>query len=90
MSCKVLVLYWSKGGNTRKVAETIHTTVQYHGISCEIREIEADMEIDVFSYELVFLLQPGHLRGGCRALEVDSGVVASCDDCAKVSRDYSS
>ena len=58
MSCNVLVLYWSKGGNTRKVAETIHTTVQGHGISSELVEIEADLEIDVFSYELVFAGAP--------------------------------
>ena len=58
MSCNVLVLYWSKGGNTRKVAETIHTTVQEHGISSEIVEIKDDLEIDVFSYELVFAGAP--------------------------------
>ncbi len=58
MSSNVLVLYWSKGGNTRKVAETIHTTVQGHGISSELVEIEADLEIDVFSYELVFAGAP--------------------------------
>jgi len=52
------VLYWSKGGNTRKVAETIHTTVQRHGISSEIAEIKADLEIDAFSYELVFAGAP--------------------------------
>ena len=58
MSCKVLVLYWSKGGNTRKVAETIHTTVQDFGISSEILEIKADLKIDAFSYELVFVGAP--------------------------------
>lgn len=58
MSCRVMVLYWSKGGNTRKVAETIHTTVQGHGISSEILQIEAELEIDVFSYELIFLGAP--------------------------------
>ena len=58
MSCRVLVLYWSKGGNTRKVAETIHGAVQGYGISSEIMEIEADLEIDALSYELVFLGAP--------------------------------
>jgi len=58
MSCRVLVLYWSKGGNTRNVAETIHKTVQRHGISSEILEIKADLEIDAFSYELVFVGAP--------------------------------
>jgi flavodoxin len=58
VGCRILVLYWSKGGNTRKVAETIHKTVKRHGISSEITEIEADLEIDVFSYELVFVGAP--------------------------------
>ncbi len=49
MSCRVLVLYWSKGGNTRKVAETIHTTVEGLGISSEMMEINGDLEIDAFS-----------------------------------------
>ena len=62
MSCKVLVLYWSKGGNTRKVAETIHTAVQRHGISSEIVEITADLEIDPFSYELVFIGAPVYMN----------------------------
>ena len=58
MRFNVLVLYWSKGGNTRKVAETIHTTVQSFGISSEIVEIDADLELDVFSYQLVFAGAP--------------------------------
>ena len=58
MSCRVLVLYWSKGGNTRKVAETIHTTVHRHRISSEIMEINDDLEIDAFSYELIFMGAP--------------------------------
>ena len=58
MGSKVLVLYWSKGGNTRKVAETIHATVQGCGLSSEIVEITADLEIDAFAYELVFMGAP--------------------------------
>ncbi len=58
MSLRVLILFWSKGGNTRRVAETIHATVQGHGISSEILEISEDLEIDVFSYKLVFLGAP--------------------------------
>ncbi len=58
MNCRVLVLFWSKGGNTRKVAETIHATIQSHGLSSELVEIEADLGIDVFSYELVFIGAP--------------------------------
>jgi menaquinone-dependent protoporphyrinogen IX oxidase len=58
VSCRALVLYWSKGGNTRKVAETIHTTVESYGISSEITEIKPDLEIDAFAYELVFVGAP--------------------------------
>ena len=58
MNSRVLVLYWSKGGNTRKVAKTIHATIKSHGLSSELVEIEADLGIDVFSYELVFIGAP--------------------------------
>lgn len=58
MSCKVLVLYWSKGGNTRKVAETIHETVQSFSIPSEIAEIKADLDLDVYSYKMVFAGSP--------------------------------
>ena len=64
MSCRVLVLYWSKGGNTRKVAETIHTTVEDYGISSEIMEINDDLEIDPFSYELIFVGAPVYFNLG--------------------------
>jgi flavodoxin len=62
MSCRTLVLYWSKGGNTRKVAQTIHTTVQEYGVSSEIAEITEELEIDVFSYELVFTGAPVYMN----------------------------
>ena len=58
MNSRVLVLYWSKGGNTRKVAETIHAAIKSHGLSSELVEIEADLGIDVFSYKLVFIGAP--------------------------------
>ena len=58
MSCRALVLYWSKGGNTRKVAQAIHTTVERHGLLSEIVQIKAELEIDVFSFELVFVGAP--------------------------------
>ena len=62
MSCRALVLYWSKGGNTRKVAETIHTTLQSHHIPSEIVEITAELEMDAFSYELVFIGAPVYMN----------------------------
>jgi flavodoxin len=58
MNSRVLVLYWSKGGNTLEVAETIHATIQSHGLSSELVKIEGDLGIDVWSYELVFFGAP--------------------------------
>lgn len=58
MGCRSLVLYWSKGGNTRKVAETIHNTVQSNSIPSEIVEITEGLDIDAFSPELVFMGAP--------------------------------
>ena len=64
MSCRVLVLYWSKGGNTRKVAETIHSMVESFGISSDIKEINDDLEIDPFSYQLIFAGAPVYFNLG--------------------------
>ena len=36
----------------------IHATIKSHGLSSELVEIEADLGIDVFSYELVFIGAP--------------------------------
>ena len=58
MSCTALVLYWSKGGNTKRVAEAIHATLTGHGITTELVEIEANLEIDAFNRNLVFLGAP--------------------------------
>ena len=68
MDCRVLVLYWSQGGNTRKVAQTIHDCVNAFGISSEIMEIEADLDVDVFSYDLVFMGSPVYLNLGPSAV----------------------
>lgn len=54
----VLVLYWSKTGNTKKVAERIYTTVQSQNLSVEIREITESLEINVLEYHLVFCGAP--------------------------------
>lgn len=58
MSCTALVLYWSKNGNTRRVAEAIHGALAASGIGAEIAEIAADLQIDAFAPNLVFLGAP--------------------------------
>ena len=68
MSCKALILYWSRTGNTLRVAETIHSTVEGYGIPSEMMGVSADLNVDVFSYELVFLGSPVHLNLGPPAI----------------------
>jgi flavodoxin len=54
----VLILYWSKTGNTRKVAERIYTAVQSQNLSVEIHDITESLEIDFLKYNLVFCGAP--------------------------------
>jgi flavodoxin len=54
----VLVLYWSKTGNTKKVAERIYTTVQAQGLPAEIHEITESLEIPFLDYNLIFCGAP--------------------------------
>jgi len=61
-------LYWSRGGNTLRVAERIHSTVRGYGIPSEIMKVDADLAVDVFSYELVFLGSPVYLNLGPAAI----------------------
>jgi hypothetical protein len=58
MSCNALVLYWSKNGNTRKVAAAISDRLASHGIDAPLTEITADLDVDVFAADLVFLGAP--------------------------------
>ena len=57
--CKAITLWWSHTGNTKAVAETIHSTLQEKGIDSTLTEItSSDMEVDYFEYNLVFVAAP--------------------------------
>ncbi len=55
---KILVLYWSKTGNTKKVADRIHTTVQTLGLPVDTYEITEALEIPFLDYHLIFCGAP--------------------------------
>ena len=57
-ACRVLILCCSIGGNTRKVARTIHAEIQNTGLSADFVEFNADLDVDIFDYNLVFLGAP--------------------------------
>ncbi len=57
---KACVLYWSATGNTEKVARTISSTLQEAGVKHDLMKIPAGDEVDVFSYDLVFLGCPSY------------------------------
>lgn len=55
---KALVLYWSAGGNTRKVAQAIHDALYGEQVDAEIREMDEDLDVNVYDWPLVFLGSP--------------------------------
>ena len=56
--CRALVLYWSATGNTQKVAETIHDTLQGRGVDTDMFKITPDLDVTYFDYHLVFIGAP--------------------------------
>ena len=55
---RALVLYWTKNGNTEKVARRIHDTLQKAGMDASIARIIQDLEVEDLDYNLVFLGAP--------------------------------
>ena len=55
---KALVLYWTKNGNTEKVARRIHDTLQKSGMDVTISPITRDLSIEYLDYNLIFLGAP--------------------------------
>jgi flavodoxin len=55
---KALVLYWTKNGNTEKVARRIHDTLQTAGITVSIDRITQELEVEYIDYNLIFLGAP--------------------------------
>jgi flavodoxin len=55
---KACVLYWSKSGNTQKVALRIQETLRNAGMDVTIARISADLRFEYRDYNLVFLGAP--------------------------------
>lgn len=53
-----LTLYWSKNGNTGKVAEKIHLTLIDAGLNSDLLEITEELEVEYLDYSLVFIGVP--------------------------------
>jgi flavorubredoxin len=55
---KAIVLFWTKNGNTEKVAQRIHDTLQNAGMEVAISRIDKDLEVEYLNYNLIFLGAP--------------------------------
>ncbi len=55
---KALVLFWTKNGNTEKVAQRIHDALQKAGMEVSISRIQKDLEVEYLDYNLIFLGAP--------------------------------
>lgn len=57
---KSLILYWSAGGNTKKVAKTIETALLENDVNVDIVETSENLEISLLDYDLVFFGSPSY------------------------------
>ena len=55
---KAIVLFWTKNGNTEKVAQRIYNTLQKAGMQVSISRINKDTKIEYLDYNLNFLGAP--------------------------------
>jgi flavorubredoxin len=55
---KSITLYWTKNGNTEKVARRIHQTLQSAGMDDSLLRLRQDVEVEYRDYNLVFLGAP--------------------------------
>jgi flavodoxin len=55
---KAIVLFWSKNGNTEKVARRIHDTLKTAGMKVSISRINEDDKVEYLDYNLIFLGAP--------------------------------
>jgi len=55
---KSLVLYWTKNGNTEKVALQIRDTLKKAGMEVLISRINKDLKVEYLDYNLIFLGAP--------------------------------
>lgn len=52
---KALILYWTKNGNTEKVARRIHDTLKGAGMEVSISLVIKDPEVEYLDYNLIIL-----------------------------------
>jgi flavodoxin len=55
---KAIVLFWTKNGNTEKVAKKIHETLKKAGMEVSISQINENDKIEYLDYNLIFLGAP--------------------------------
>ena len=55
---KAIVLFWTKNGNSEKVARRIFDTLQEVGMQVSISRIEKDTVVEYLDYNLIFLGAP--------------------------------
>ena len=55
---KALVLFWTKNGNTEKVARCIYDTLRNAGMEASMTRIDKDLEVEYLDYNLIFLGAP--------------------------------
>lgn len=57
---KAIVLYWSAGGNTEKVATSIREGLAEGGMDCALRKLAEADDVDFFAYDLVCFGVPSY------------------------------
>jgi hypothetical protein len=55
---RAAVLFWSAGGNTRDVADTLYETLKDCSARADMLEIESSLEVDYNDYNLILLGAP--------------------------------
>ena len=65
---KALVTYYSRTGNTKKMAEKIAEALEKHGLETDLRRIEAVAPADLLGYEAIIIGSPTYY--GTMAWEV--------------------
>ena len=55
---RALVLFWTKNGNTERVARRIHDTLQKAGMTVAIERMTQELRVEYLDYNLIFLGAP--------------------------------
>ena len=55
-----VIIYWSKGGNTEKVARAIQDSLRETGSNVLLKKVEDAGDIDIFAYDLICVGFPSY------------------------------